>query len=140
MTIVEDWTNALLSGEYEQGNNMMRNQDNEFCCLGVLCDLVKDEVYGIWERQGDYSFVFKTDGEERSGLPTDKATRYFVRSTGLSSSRVEDTFRVLAGYNDAGFSFAEIAKIVKDFVDHYFDLTYVVNYERDLNYLKEWSS
>ena len=34
------WIAALLSGEYEQGVGLLRNEDNKFCCLGVACNLI----------------------------------------------------------------------------------------------------
>lgn len=33
------WVAALRSGEYRQGYNVLRNVDNTFCCLGVLCEI-----------------------------------------------------------------------------------------------------
>jgi hypothetical protein len=37
----ETWVNVLRSGKYTQGTCFLRNnEDNTFCCLGVLCDLV----------------------------------------------------------------------------------------------------
>lgn len=35
----EEWVTALRSGEYRQGKGFLRNSDDEYCCLGVLCDL-----------------------------------------------------------------------------------------------------
>jgi hypothetical protein len=32
------WVAALRSSEYKQGRYLLRNDENEFCCLGVLCD------------------------------------------------------------------------------------------------------
>lgn len=40
------WVKALRSGKYMQGQNALRNGD-EFCCLGVLCEIskpVRDKV------------------------------------------------------------------------------------------------
>lgn len=37
--IKKDWIAALRSGDYEQGVTCLRDRDNRFCCLGVLCDL-----------------------------------------------------------------------------------------------------
>lgn len=31
------WHDALLSGKYEQGSGMLKNENEEYCCLGVLC-------------------------------------------------------------------------------------------------------
>ncbi len=35
------WTAALRSGEYEQGYGALHTLTNEFCCLGVVCDLLE---------------------------------------------------------------------------------------------------
>ncbi len=49
------WVEALRSGNYEQGRYNLRHQ-NQFCCLGVLCDVVKDEVGCNWlPAQDDFS-------------------------------------------------------------------------------------
>lgn len=33
------WVAALRSGEYKQGTGALRNARDEFCCLGLLCNL-----------------------------------------------------------------------------------------------------
>lgn len=33
------WVAALRSGEYKQGKGRLKNINNEYCCLGVLCAL-----------------------------------------------------------------------------------------------------
>lgn len=38
--IKEKWLEALRSGEYKQGREHLRDESNQFCCLGVLCDIV----------------------------------------------------------------------------------------------------
>ena len=43
------WIEALRSGQYKQGTQGLRTTDNRFCCLGVLCDVVKDDVGLKWE-------------------------------------------------------------------------------------------
>ena len=46
--IKEKWVSALRSGEYKQGKEGLRIY-NEFCCLGVLCDLyIKETGVGFW--------------------------------------------------------------------------------------------
>jgi hypothetical protein len=40
------WIAALRSGEYKQGCDVLRTLNDEFCCLGVLCDLYAKE-HGI---------------------------------------------------------------------------------------------
>lgn len=73
--IREKWVAALRSGDYTQGTDVLRSQNDEYCCLGVLCDVATKEgldlpithnegfsyVYGlvegddVWQRRGDYS-------------------------------------------------------------------------------------
>ena len=38
-TIARQWVDALRSGEYSQGRRKLRSADDQFCCLGVLCNL-----------------------------------------------------------------------------------------------------
>lgn len=37
--IKKQWIKALRSGDYKQGKEQLRNDENQFCCLGVLCNL-----------------------------------------------------------------------------------------------------
>ncbi len=43
------WVAALRSGEYKQGQKMLKNLDGSFCCLGVLCELHAKETGTEWE-------------------------------------------------------------------------------------------
>jgi hypothetical protein len=55
------WTAALRSGEYEQGRQCLRS-DDEFCCLGVLCDLAaKDGVITPVEQTDTWIYDGYTD-------------------------------------------------------------------------------
>ena len=38
------WVNALRSGKYEQGRNVLCSLDNKYCCLGVLCELYMERM------------------------------------------------------------------------------------------------
>ena len=33
------WVKALRSGKYNQGRWQLRSNQNQYCCLGVLCDI-----------------------------------------------------------------------------------------------------
>lgn len=37
--IVRLWTDALRSGEFKQGKSKLRDIEDNYCCLGVLCEL-----------------------------------------------------------------------------------------------------
>ena len=36
--IAQQWTQALRSGQYEQGTGYLNLKNKYFCCLGVLCE------------------------------------------------------------------------------------------------------
>lgn len=48
-SIKRRWVSALRSGRYKQGRGVLWNpSDNTFCCLGVLCEIARED--GIVER------------------------------------------------------------------------------------------
>jgi hypothetical protein len=61
--VKKKWVDALRSGEYAQGRSSLRDHD-EYCCLGVLCELaVKEGVIapptysdGVWRYVGDQEY------------------------------------------------------------------------------------
>ena len=40
---VQKWVDALRSGEYKQGRGRLKD-NNSYCCLGVLCEVFKEEA------------------------------------------------------------------------------------------------
>lgn len=53
--IKELWVKALRSGEYKQGTFILRSENDEYCCLGVLCDLhIKDHKNYKWKYDAYY--------------------------------------------------------------------------------------
>jgi hypothetical protein len=47
------WVNALRSGKYKQGKNVLRDDENDcFCSLGVLCDIVMPEGWNKYSDTG----------------------------------------------------------------------------------------
>lgn len=45
------WVDALRNGDYKQGKDFLQS-DSGFCCLGVLCDIAKEETGGEWSKDG----------------------------------------------------------------------------------------
>lgn len=42
------WCNALRSGEYRQGEGALRrrrNGEDQYCCMGVLCDVIAPDKW-----------------------------------------------------------------------------------------------
>lgn len=44
--VKQQWVAALRSGKYEQGVCVLRSMTDQFCCLGVLCDVVNPDGWG----------------------------------------------------------------------------------------------
>jgi len=53
--LIKRWIEALRSGKYQQGRLSLRNISNQFCCLGVLCDIAKDELGLDWILKEEWS-------------------------------------------------------------------------------------
>lgn len=65
--IKAEWVAALRSGKYEQTNGALKDGGG-FCCLGVLCDVVKDRVGLSWRNLEGYC-VTLTMGDALGQLP-----------------------------------------------------------------------
>ncbi len=94
-----EWLKALRSGEYEQGRFMLRTSTNQFCCLGVLCDVANKigKVVGSWGQDNHSQTHFN----------------------GISQYAPEqlldiDTQRELGKANDDGLDFEQIAGIIEE--------------------------
>ena len=96
------WIEALRSGKYNQGESYLRHE-NQYCCLGVLC-----EVMGIgWvgpDEEGDY-------------YPDVEGHRDFSMLTAALLSRAEllnVEQETLAQMNDNGVQFPQIADYIEE--------------------------
>lgn len=49
------WIEALRSGKYKQHTQQLRYKDN-YCCLGVLLDVTKNETNGFWSANGLFNY------------------------------------------------------------------------------------
>ena len=120
------WIEALESGEYPQTQRVLHDGKG-FCCLGVLCDINNVE----WKRDSLGNF-FYLDTKEHGGLPGPTIMSWLdidlqELRIPVSSLTHEQWQRLgllgesprasVANMNDQGFSFAEIAAILrKEFI------------------------
>ena len=93
------WVAALRSGEYQQGQGMLR-LDGEFCCLGVLCD-----VSGIGKWTSTYCYMYGAGDIEETCLPMSLRDRLGVGP---------DQEVHLMNMNDGGENFAGIADYIEE--------------------------
>lgn len=59
------WVAALRSGEYRQGKNGLRSLENEFCCLGVLIDIMDGRETWTYSEVVD---GYMTESDEETAL------------------------------------------------------------------------
>ena len=96
------WLEALRSGKYKQGRDKLCNLQNQYCCLGVLC-----EVAGIPKVKEDDLLTF--DGCTAALPPS------LVEKVGLYDhfGQSKDSMSCLSHLNDNGTPFSEIANLLE---------------------------
>lgn len=112
------WLEALRSGKYKQGQIHLRTGDN-FCCLGVLCELARQEKVVKTEESyqigGDDTLLYYYGGND-SFLPEEVMDWADLDS---NDPEVHSTlpniygFRSLSELNDSNVSFNEIADLIE---------------------------
>lgn len=55
--VINDWRMALLSGKYNQGGCRLKNRNGNYCCLGVLAEVIygPDSLFG--DQESGFSLV-----------------------------------------------------------------------------------
>lgn len=119
--IKQQWVDALRSGEYRQGHLALRDigvngNPDSYCCLGVLCDLA--EKSGVVNKSADTTglyYKYGTESEEFQGAYLPESVRKWA---GIEENNPKvshrNIFQTLAGLNDSGYGFKEIATIIED--------------------------
>lgn len=102
-----EWLEALRSGAYQQTSGALQDSDNNYCCLGVLCDLYSQHNKdGHWHR-GDsgYGFVLPHYNDKTPvvnyAYPQSEVVEWVFLDQEVMSTAII--------MNDAGSSFEEIA-------------------------------
>lgn len=124
------WVDALRSGDYDQGQGLLREVDGGYCCLGVLCDLaVKNGIIpepevtrGLETVDGiTDAFVYGTVAEDGETFSTRENAVYLPVEvqdwSGVSKHgdrmAADGSVSSLAVLNDEGKSFEYIADIIE---------------------------
>ncbi len=111
--IKEKWIAALRSNEYKQGHNRLRRFGEEYCCLGVLCDLAVKEGIAKWS-DGDDEDSIRIESLDR----LEKSTANLINSVkdwaGFSHPYASGEEVVLIRLNDtAKLTFKEISDVIE---------------------------
>jgi hypothetical protein len=124
--IAKKWVEALRSGKYAQYQSALRGRaDNRdrFCCLGVLCDIVKDDINGRWVagdiEDGDdphqHMQAFAVDKQSDTDALPDDIRRFAGMESALGSFYTPaGSLITLARLNDWGRSFETIADVIEN--------------------------
>jgi hypothetical protein len=98
-SIAMEWVAALRSGEYKQARGSLQQNDG-YCCLGVLCEVVGVEIK-------DTAVILPDEAKAKAGMQT-------------CSGRLTHSNSSLASLNDTGtdgdrmpLTFDEIADIIQ---------------------------
>lgn len=110
-SVAKKLVKLLRSGEFKQ-TKFRLEKNNRHCCLGVLCNLAL--VEGVCEVSGTKKQrKFGESGE--FGLLPIEVRNYAEMKT--NDGHIKSLGKSLAGLNDEGKSFAEIADIIEKHVD-----------------------
>lgn len=98
----QNWVDALRSGKYKQARSVLRTKNNEFCCIGVLCDLVDPHAWILEHTTGINPSI--------EGIPWSKMGTYLMPPLEWQEEIAnQDTLGAYSELNDDGASFEEIA-------------------------------
>jgi hypothetical protein len=114
--VKELWLKELRNPERKQARGALRKPDGE-CCLGVLCDIaVKNNVIPEPKFDGGMGvYYFDNDGYGPEGgvLPV-VVQRWAGVDSSLPGVHRDGILFGLAGLNDGGATFAEIADLIEE--------------------------
>lgn len=117
------WIAALLSGDYKQGKHVLRTDTDEYCCLGVLCEVSRElegVQHGQWIRPhpgARYTFAMgesPASSQSWSSVPVQLAKELGLEVTVVKDSGVHVSVQTrLQELNDAeGWDFEQIAEFI----------------------------
>lgn len=126
--VKQKWIEALESGQYKHGKGLLRNGNNEFCALGVLCDIYAQEHNEPWLRHSLYEFKpaekpslqFKSVEFGLLGytteLPVEVATWAGLVNNQDFQDELNNCQSFIAAENDNSDSFAEVIQAIKKYL------------------------
>lgn len=114
------WVTALRGSRFEQGQGKLRNEHDEYCCLGVLCQLAAEDGiipdalwdYDTWSYVGHREYLPEAVWHW-AGL--DRMNPFiYIPDPDYPDDPEEILESSLSEFNDTGHSFDEIADIIED--------------------------
>ena len=106
------WVEALRSGNYKQGRYNLR-RGNFYCCLGVLCDVVKDEVNYDWLPLQDSIGTFYRFDRADEVLPDSVASYADLEISPKVTFDGKEEICITAINDDTDLTFDDIADLIE---------------------------
>ena len=103
------WLKGLRSEKYKQGKEALRKKNN-YCCLGVLCDIYRKENKVRWKKFDDADGYYSLFND---GAVLPSKVRIW---SGLKHSNPKILLKSLSEYNDTGKTFKEIANLIEKYL------------------------
>lgn len=92
--LMRKWVEALRSGKYSQGYYTLKDTENNFCCLGVLCDITKDQLNLEWTL--DTAWRYEIDG--RRDVPPEKVLDLLGWDTNTEFIKASEIHKILSDW------------------------------------------
>lgn len=125
MKYVVSWADTLLYGDYKQGMINLRDKEDRYCCLGVLCELYPDvefvdtystAPYAVLDGKVLTSAIPPENVNEEAGL-NEKLKWYeavLLQNNGIQVTSEATRLTALTLMNDSGLmNFKKIGAIIK---------------------------
>lgn len=113
------WLEALRSDKYKQGTGFLKTMDNEYCCLGVLCDVYAKTQKKKGFQKDETGIYFFEDKNSMFNKNSMYLPKQVISWSGLKDNSPIITIdfsnrKLLANLNDKEkLSFNEIADLIE---------------------------
>lgn len=113
--IADKWIAALRSGKYKRGIGQLRDENNKFCCLGVLCNIHAQEhpkIAAQQENSIEYMYhmsYLPPQVQNWAGMKTEDGMVPEKLGVRINGTKLED----LASMNDYNMSFNKLANFIE---------------------------
>lgn len=119
-TNIRKWVEALESGDYRQGYNMLRDPRGAYCCLGVACEVAiangvnivgKPGAFNVLQQEATYVYG-GNEGWTSSALPDPVRDWLGLTSTTplIAYGRSHESIGAVKANDVLRWSFMDIAK------------------------------
>ncbi len=105
--IKKKWVKALRSGKFIQGTGQLRDKDcdeTRHCCLGVLCEVLREEGYNIKRTSDGFSY-------NKKKIMIEELDERVCKLVGLTEAQQAELVHL---NDDKEWSFKHIAKFIED--------------------------